>query len=177
MRSLDLNMECTEENILDIINKVRQKEKEDGLTEEEIENKYINMQIPCDTEDLSKISSNSNNCALVRLVNDAIPNTRICMFGDGEFNYYFIGLLGDIENDEKLINMSPRDKYYYDISGKRYYYAEIKEYLGKKFNTDPRYVESLGEFVVDTLGDNSTTLKIRRELLQNKKENDERLGI
>ena len=143
-----LEFEATEENILNIISRVKELELEDGLSEEEIRKKYMNK----------------DSGALALLIKTFLPDSCMSLFSDGEYDYYCISIKGDITKDSNLNSNSPQSRYYFNITGRHYYYDLIND-INNSLGLEDNYMTLVGDNMMGTAEDNSTTLRIKKEIL------------
>lgn len=122
-----IEFEATEENILNIISRVKELELENGLSEEEIRKKYMNK----------------DSGALALLIKDNLPNTYISQFGEGDCKHYCISINGDITKDSNLNSNPPQSRYYFNITGRHYYYDLIDE-INKTLDLNPGFMTLSG---------------------------------
>lgn len=145
-----IEFEATEENILNIISRVKELELENGLSEEEIRKKYMNK----------------DSGALALLIKTFLPDSCMSLFSDGEYDYYCISIKGDITKDDKLNSNYPQSKYYYNINGRHYYYDLIND-INNSLGLEDNYMTLVGDNMIGSAEDNSTTLRIKKEILGN----------
>lgn len=137
------NQNATEENILRIIEYVRQVEKSKGLTDEQISYKYTHGDCNC----------------LADLIKTLLPDVKLKGFGSSNGDAHScVAIKGNPDVDERLDRFIGEDFYYFDINGKKYY-DEMCEYLANTFHTDVNKIRVNHHYVVNSL-QNETTKSI-----------------
>ena len=117
-----INNEATEENILKIIQHIKDIETAEGLTQQEIEHKYT-----------------CGYCSsLVEMVQHFLPQCRsICFWSADDIAHFCIGIEPQCSNSNEHKELD-----YFDINGKKSF-NEMAQWLAKEFNGDIRGIRTM----------------------------------